>query len=102
MQKYLYLKVFKYIFKVFVFVFRYFQYFSQVFVFVFKYIAKVFVFSNTFINTFFFFYENCYNYNQYIHDIYKHMNIHSQTDKQALKGVSSMWRSMYMQTRHIK
>ena len=82
-QKYLYLKVFKYIFKVFVFVFKYFQFFSQVFVFVFKYIAKVFVFSNTFINTLYFSYENCYNSNQYIHDIYKHMyNIRSQTEKE--------------------
>ena len=43
--KSMYLKVFKYIEKVFVF--KYFQFFSQVFVFVFKYIEKVFVFSNT-------------------------------------------------------
>ena len=65
-QKYLYLKVFKYIFKVFIF--KYFQFFSEVFVFVFKYMAKVFVFSNTFINTLYFSHENCDNYNQYIHD----------------------------------
>ena len=70
-QKYLYLKVFKYIFKVFVFVSKYLQFFSQVFVF--KYIAKVFVFSNTFINTLYFSFENYYNYNQYIHDIYNHI-----------------------------
>ena len=36
-----------------------------------------------------------------MHDIYKHMYIHRQTekrmrDKQALMGVSSKWRIMYM------
>ena len=44
--------------------------------------AKVFVFSNTFTNTLNFSYKNCYNYNQYILDIYIHIYIHIYIDRQ--------------------
>ena len=66
--------------------------------------AKIFVFSNTFINTLYFSHKKCDNYNQYIHDLYTyiytytctyiHTYIHTQTDRermrdqQALKGLS--------------
>ena len=67
-----------------VFVFKYFQFFSQVFVF--KYIAKVFAFSNTLKNTLYFSYKNCYNYNQYILDIYIHIYLDRQRKNERLTG----------------
>ena len=48
--------------------------------------AKIFVFSNTSINTLYFSYENCNNYKQYIHDtyIYTYTDRHIKNDR--LKG----------------
>ena len=48
--------------------------------------AKVFVFSNTFTNTFYFSYKNCDNNNQYIHDIYIHIYIDRQRKNERLTG----------------
>ena len=80
LQKYLYLKVFKYIFKIFVFVFNTFN-FSHKYLYLINTLQKYLYFQILY-KYFIFLKENCYNYNQYIHDIYKHMYIHSQTEKE--------------------